>query len=85
MKTPTQEKITSLINELVICLLSEADAKDSFKSIIELVKEDYEDFDTAILSAAAKKQFKKVYNPEAFEKERLKAEAVYEIVDSIGD
>lgn len=80
---PTKEKVEELVDELVDCLVQENAAKEAFKSIIEVTKEDYEDFDTAILSAAARKRYKQVYNTEAYEKEKVKVETVYELVEGL--
>ena len=69
------------IDTLVEYLVQEADAKAGFSETLASYKEDDEDLDTSLLSAIAKKKYKKLYKPEAFENERDKIEKVYEAVD----
>ena len=83
MTQPTKKHINDAVDEMVECLFKEAEAKAANADIIAAFKEKFPDFDTSWLTEAAKKQYKKETNPDSYERERIKREAAYAIVDNL--
>lgn len=84
MTTPTEKELTGFIDELVVHLVREADAKAGFKDVLETFKEKHGEYvETSWVAMAAKEKYNQDHNPEGYERKRMKIEGVYEILDNL--